>query len=314
MDSTGAGSICSSRQASSIRIEFSFDEFSRGNLAGNGIGERTRQAVRTLRVLVGSGRSCVLHGIATQPLVVLPLRGQVRLIEGENARTLNPNQLFVGEGGHLLQAVGTPDALWIAFAAPAAVWQQLFAGSLDVSIPGPVLLPATYEVNRAIRRSAVHLAREARRTTTGNSTAVAAALRFGTRLLDLQAGFDPLIKRCPGRSLAQRRGVFLRLQRVISYLACSTDLDLGILGFARLANYSPSHFVRTFNTVYGETPHAKLMEGRLSRALQLLSTTELSITEVARAAGFEDRCVFARSFKRRFGETASAARERRRRA
>jgi AraC family transcriptional regulator len=313
MESNGAGIIGSSRQASSIRVEFSFNEFSHGNRNASGIGERTRQAVRTLRVLVGSGRSCVLHGIATQPLVLLPLRGQVRLIEGENARTLNPNQLFVGEGGHLLQAVGTQDALWVAFVAPAAVWQQLFAGALDVSIPGPVLLPATYEANRAVRRSVVHLAREARRTA-GSTAAVAAALRFGTRLLDLQAGFDPLIKRCPGRSLAQRRGVFLRLQRVISYLACSTDLDLGILGFARLANYSPSHFVRTFNTVYGETPHAKLMEGRLSRALQLLSTTELSITEVARAAGFEDRCVFARSFKRRFGETASAARERRRRA
>src|SRR4029434_5649133 len=110
MESNGASSICSFRQASAIRVEFSFDEFSRANRVGNGIGERTRQAVRTLRVLVGSGRTCVLHGIAAQPLVLLPLRGQVRLIEGENARTLNPNQLFVGEGGHLLQAVGTPDA------------------------------------------------------------------------------------------------------------------------------------------------------------------------------------------------------------
>jgi AraC family transcriptional regulator len=135
-------------------------------------------------------------------------------------------------------------------------------------------------------------------------------LGFVALLLDLQSTFDALIRRCPGRTLAQRRGVFLRLQRVCNYMESTSDLDLGIAGFARVANYSPCHFVRTFNSVYGETPHAVLIEQRLKRALRLVNDTELSITEVARASGFEDRCAFARSFKRRFGETATAVRER----
>jgi AraC family transcriptional regulator len=91
----------------------------------------------------------------------------------------------------------------------------------------------------------------------------------------------------------------------------SSDLDLGIAGFARVANYSPCHFIRTFNSVYGKTPHAVLIEQRLKRALRLVNDTELSIAEVAHASGFEDRCAFARSFKRQFGETATAVRERR---
>ena len=122
--------------------------------------------------------------------------------------------------------------------------------------------------------------------------------------------FDPLIARCPGRRLGQRRGVFLRLQRVCNYMESSNDLDLSIAGFARVANYSPCHFLRTFNAVYGKTPHAVLVDKRLKRALQLVTDTALTITEVAHASGFEDRCAFARSFKRRYGETATAMRER----
>ncbi len=56
------------------------------------------------------------------------------------------------------------------------------------------------------------------------------------------------------------------------------------------------------------TPYCLIMEGRLKQALHLVHDSELSITEVARASGFEDRCAFARSFKRRYGKTASAVR------
>jgi AraC family transcriptional regulator len=66
--------------------------------------------------------------------------------------------------------------------------------------------------------------------------------------------------------------------------------------------------VRTFNAVFGTTPHNVLMEQRLLRAHRLVHETRLSITEVARASGFEDRCAFARSFKQRFGVTATATR------
>jgi AraC family transcriptional regulator len=36
----------------------------------------------------------------------------------------------------------------------------------------------------------------------------------------------------------------------------------------------------------------------------------MAITEIARASGFENRCAFSRSFKRRFGVTATSLRDR----
>jgi len=264
---------------------------------------------RTLRVLLGSGRGCVLHGM-DMPTVLIPLRGWVKLTESESTRILHTGQLFFSEGGNHVQAIGSGDSLWMALIAPASAWRQLVDAISERTIPAPVLLPATHVANRAIRRAAVRLAREARNHTASRKSE-GAMLGFAALLLDLQSAFDPLIRRCPGRTLGQRRGVFLRLQRVCNYMESSNDLDLGITEFARVANYSPGHLIRTFNAVYGKTPHAVLIDQRLKRALRLVNDTELSITEVAHASGFEDRCAFARSFKRRFGETASAVRERR---
>jgi len=264
---------------------------------------------RSFRVLVGSGRGCVLHGM-DMPTVLIPLRGRVKLTESESTRILRTGQLFFSEGGSHVQAIGSGDSLWMALFAPSGVWRRFVDEISEQTTLSPVLLPATHVADRTMRRAAVRLAREVRNHS-ASGKAEGAMLGFVALLLDLQSAFDPLIRRCPGRTLGQRRGVFLRLQRVCNYMESSNDLDLGITEFARVANYSPGHLIRTFNAVYGKTPHAVLIEQRLKRALQLVNDTELSITEVAHASGFEDRCAFARSFKRRFGETASAVRERR---
>ena len=251
----------------------------------------------------------MLHSMG-MPTVLIPLRGRVNLPRAKAPRFCTRASCFLSEGGNHVQAIGSSDSLWVALIAPPGVWRQFVDVISEQTIPAPVLLPATHVADRTIRRAAVRLAREVRNHA-ASGEAEGAALRFVALLLDLQSAFDPLIMRCPGRTLGQRRGVFLRLQRVCNYMESNSDLDLGIAGFARVANYSPCHFLRTFNTVYGKTPHAVLIEQRLKRALRLVSDTALSITEVARASGFEDRCAFARSFKRRFGETATAVRVRR---
>jgi AraC family transcriptional regulator len=215
--------------------------------------------------------------------------------------------MFVADAGQDLQAVGRGPSLWLAIVAPTPVWQVLFEVIGETPIPEPVFFPALHPASHAMRRVAVRLAREARRGA-GTLDEVAAAPRFAMLLADLQSAFDPMIARCPGRTLAQRRSVFLRLQRVFNRIESTSKPALGVATFARAANYSPCHFVRTFNLVFGETPYAVLMEQRLRRAFQLVNDTQLSITEVARASGFEDRCAFARSFKIRFGRTATAVR------
>ncbi|HVT32002.1 MAG TPA: AraC family transcriptional regulator [Rhodanobacteraceae bacterium] len=304
----GNGSIAIAARPGARSIRIDFEQLAVNGRIARSADDEPMSSGQTLRILLGSGRACAMQS-SEHPTVLIPLRGRLRTTDGDGSRVLNRGQVLIAESGQRLQAIGGRSALWLAFVAPNAVWRQLFDAARDMPLSEPLLFPAVHLASRLVRRSAVRVAREARRAEHATDDSVV-LLQFASLLAELQASFVPMIRRCPGRTLAQRRSVFLRLQRVYNWMESSSNLDLGVAGFARVANYSPCHFVRTFNAVYGETPHAVLMEHRLRHAFRLVYDTELSITEVARASGFEDRCAFARSFKQRFGRTATAVRRR----
>jgi AraC family transcriptional regulator len=261
------------------------------------------RADAALHVVLGRGRGCVLYGERLPAMVIVPLRGRLQLSDGETARTLVGGEMQVVEPGQSMQVVGRGPALWIAVLLPAAGWTRLLTDVTGDPVAAAGLLPAVHAADRTLRRAALRLVRMARN---GDSAqAFAAASVFALLLSDLQAELRPLIERCAGRTHAQRRNVFLRLQRVRNYMSACCHLDLDIAHFARMASYSPCHFIRAFSAVYGETPHALLIEQRLGRARRLVNDSAMAITEVARASGFENRCAFSRSFKRRFGVSAT---------
>src|SRR4029077_5855857 len=82
-------SVPERRSTKPFRIEF--DAMSRYNrLRRKVAAERQLHSDRILRVLVGSGRGCTLHGNAMPPTVIVPLRKSVRLSDGESVRMLRP--------------------------------------------------------------------------------------------------------------------------------------------------------------------------------------------------------------------------------
>ncbi|MEO5561467.1 MAG: AraC family transcriptional regulator [Dokdonella sp.] len=272
-----------------------------GRLDWNGRGrEREDDA---LRAVLGRGRGCVLYGERLPAMVIVPLRGRLQLSDGETARTLTSGEAQVVELGQSLQVVGRGPALWIAVLLPASGWQRLVADVTGEPLAAAGLLPALHAADHSVRRAALRLVRAA--ASNDARQALAAASVFALLISELQAELRPLIERCAGRTDAQRRNVFLRLQRVRNYMSACCHLDVDIAHFARMASYSPCHFIRAFSAVYGETPHALLIEQRLRRARRLVNDSALAITEVARASGFENRCAFSRSFKRRFGVSAT---------
>jgi AraC family transcriptional regulator len=293
-----------------IRVEFM-------RLASSGVATRAAAGdpavgENVLRIVLGSGRASVLHDAAMPPFIVAPVRGTIRVIDGHCTRLLRSRRLFVAEHGGNLQIIGGIASLWIAVIAPEPLWRRLFEATADAPMSTPILLTAAHPADLSILRVMIRAARAAAHEEAGRIDAINAAMGVAARLAELQAAFEPHIDRCPGRTQMQRRTVFSRLQRVRSWMEWGTDLSVELPAFARAAGYSTCHFVRIFNAVYGETPYAALVERRLDKAHDLIRSTELSIAEIAHAAGFVDRCAFARSFKRRFGNTASAMRVRRR--
>jgi transcriptional regulator GlxA family with amidase domain len=79
---------------------------------------------------------------------------------------------------------------------------------------------------------------------------------------------------------------------------------------ARVSGVSQAHFARSFAQAFGVPPHRYLLTRRIERASALLRDTDLSITEVAFATGWESLGTFGRTFRDITGESPGALRAR----
>jgi AraC family transcriptional regulator len=263
---------------------------------------KTGPAAEALIVVVGSGRGCILKADAPLAGLWVPLRGRLQMGASGADGVLLSGELRITELDANVQAVGRGNALWVAVLGSAAAWRRALDGLTDMPSAEP-LLPARHTADRELRRRIVALARAS-----GDATSETAADAVIESVLTLQSQFGEAIERCPGRTYAQRRQVFVRLQRVRNFLGANCHLELDNKTLARMASYSPWHFIRAFRAAYCQTPHAYLVDLRLLRARRLLRTSPLAIAEIALASGFENRCAFSRLFRQRFGVTAGTLR------
>lgn len=86
------------------------------------------------------------------------------------------------------------------------------------------------------------------------------------------------------------------------------DRPLDICALARIAHVSEAHFIRTFRSTFGETPHRYLQRRRVERAMFQLRETDRSVTDICLAVGFTSLGTFSRTFGEIVGTSPSAYR------
>jgi len=86
--------------------------------------------------------------------------------------------------------------------------------------------------------------------------------------------------------------------------------ELDVRTLAKVANVSPAHLIRTFKSVFAETPHRYLQRRRIERAMFLLRSTTSSVTDICMAVGFTSLGTFSRTFTEIVGEAPSRYRTR----
>lgn len=105
----------------------------------------------------------------------------------------------------------------------------------------------------------------------------------------------------PAVRYATRVELYQRLHLARDYMHASLDEPLDLNHIAQIARLSPYHFLRSFKSVFGQTPHAYLTKLRLARAQHLLLSTDRSITDICFDVGFESLGSFSTLFRRNFG-------------
>ena len=97
----------------------------------------------------------------------------------------------------------------------------------------------------------------------------------------------------------------LRIAEVIGALEKDYSSPWKLSGLADLAHMSEGNLHRVFKEAVGQSPIDYLIQLRLHRAMELLSETTLSITEIAFQVGFNDSNYFTRQFKKVVGISPS---------
>jgi AraC-like DNA-binding protein len=93
------------------------------------------------------------------------------------------------------------------------------------------------------------------------------------------------------------------VRRVQEYMKAHLGESVDLSMLAGVAKLSVHHFARQFKQSIGVTPHHYLTQKRVERAQEMLAQTDLSLSEIAYAAGFSDQSHLARHFRHMLGTT-----------
>lgn len=96
-----------------------------------------------------------------------------------------------------------------------------------------------------------------------------------------------------------------RLKTVLQYVTDHFSENLPVAEAAAVCQCSPSHFMRWFRQMTGQSFTGYLNAWRLNAAAEALRATDDTVLAVAERTGFKNLSYFNRAFKARFGQTPS---------
>lgn len=113
----------------------------------------------------------------------------------------------------------------------------------------------------------------------------------------------------PANALAPQDPALLRrLLRAKDRMDAASHEAWPVQRLAEVSGVSQAHFARSFRQAFGIPPHRYLLTRRIEQATTLLRDTNLPITEIAFATGWESLGTFGRIFRDITGMSPSAVR------
>jgi len=130
-------------------------------------------------------------------------------------------------------------------------------------------------------------------------------LRLAARTAETVAGHRQERLRISAMRAATRLEIQRRLVRARDAMEDDLAAPWPLTEMASAACMSLFHFNRRFREAFQETPRAWLARRRGERALALLQTSDISVTEVCFAVGYQSLGSFSAAFQKRYGQPPS---------
>lgn len=106
------------------------------------------------------------------------------------------------------------------------------------------------------------------------------------------------------QNVLKKSADFSLLKRVLIFIESNYQNRLTLADLVTEFSISKSKIIKLFNRYLQQTPIEYLNSFRIKKACQLLTSTELPITEISFKVGFNDSSYFAKTFKQKMRETA----------
>lgn len=103
-----------------------------------------------------------------------------------------------------------------------------------------------------------------------------------------------------------RRDAGEDMSAVLRYIESNLDCNINLQDLANIVCLEKTYFLKKFKQVTGQTPMVYTREARINKAKELLKYSDMSITQIARAVGFQTLHHFSRQFSGATGVSPSA--------
>jgi AraC-like DNA-binding protein len=239
--------------------------------------------------------------------------------EGRRAAVDDSSYLLLNHGQHYSHSIqsrtevesfciyfrrGFVEEVWKSLTLPS---ERLMDSPFD-DLPRVLLFDKVYPHDRVLTPLLMRLRRTIARGQTTPGRLEEYFHWLAGRLLRVHQNAYRETESVPALRTSTRVELYRRLHRAKDFMGSSFDQPLDLPTIAGAACLSPHHFLRLFKSVFGETPHQYLTRKRLEKAQHLLRQTDLSVTEICFAVGFESLGSFSALFHQRLGRSPQAFR------
>lgn len=152
---------------------------------------------------------------------------------------------------------------------------------------------------------------------------VAHSMAVSQLLLDAQkviASDTPAALRCIERAVsllgtsaapaihAPARGGLARwqIEKIKRHIEANLEESIQVAELAAIARLSSGYFSNAFKVSFGQSPHAYIVSRRLIRAKELMTSSQMSLCDIAIDCGFSDQAHLCRQFRRATGASPNA--------